>query len=491
MNTLRTSLSAFDLFMVVYLIAISLYYIALLALGWREISDYVRSRPIRDFDLVSESHLSTAVSLLVPAYNEEPVLVEAISSLLQLHYANFEVIVVNDGSKDGTLDRLRDAFALTPVKAVPRVRLATKPVRGVYLSAVDERLRVIDKDNGGKADGLNAGLVFARYPLFLAVDADTVLDRDALSRLVWQFQAHPDTVACGGMVRIANGSTVADGRTVDVRTPKQMLVNLQILEYLRAFLAGRTAWSRLGILLIISGALGLFDRETVIEAGGYDTTTVGEDAELVFRLHHFCRMQNRPYRISFVADPVCWTEAPSALRQLTSQRDRWQRGLLQALWQHRSMVGRPSYGRIGLVGLPLLILFDVVGPVIEILGYPAFFATLALGLVSPLLLAEALVFGISFGLALSLAALLLEERGFQRYRRWSCVGRLVLAAIVENFGYRQYNTFIRVRALFRLRTGRHSWGEMPRSGYTSTAPAPTEADALIVPLAPLSATTPS
>ena len=465
MDALRSGVWVCDGFVLVYFVALNLYYVLLVLVGSREVVDYVKGRPLRDFDFIGESPLSKAVSLLVPAYNEEPVLVESIRNLLALNYANFEVIVINDGSTDGTLARLQETFGLAPVDRVAHARLATKPVRAVYQSAFDERLQVIDKENGGKADGLNAGLVYARYPLFLAVDADTVLDRDALSRLVWQFQGRPDTVACGGMVRIANGSIVADGHLVDVRTPRQTLVNLQILEYLRAFLAGRTAWSRLGILLIISGALGLFDRATVIEAGGYDTDTVGEDAELVFRLHRFCREQGRAYRISFVADPVCWTEAPSTMRQLTSQRDRWQRGLLQGIWKHRSMLGRRRYGRIGLVGLPLLLVFDVVGPFIEMLGYPAFALSLALDLVSAWSAVQVLILGIAFGFALSLAALFLEERGFQRYRRWTCIGRLVLAAIVENFGYRQYNTFVRVRALFRLKTGRHTWGEMQRVGF--------------------------
>jgi cellulose synthase/poly-beta-1,6-N-acetylglucosamine synthase-like glycosyltransferase len=354
-----------------------------------------------------------------------------------------------------------------PDLRVPRAHVESKPVVGSYRSLRDERLVVLDKENGGsRADAMNAGLQYARYPLFLAVDADTLLDVDALPRLVREFQVRPETVGLGGIVRIANGSTVEAGHVTEARTPRELLVNLQIIEYLRAFLVGRTGWSRLGAILIVSGAFGIFRREDVIEAGGYDPDSFAEDAELVLRLHRLCRERGRPYRIGFIADPVCWTEAPSSLRALRTQRDRWQRGLLQVLWRYRDMIGRRRYGSVGLFALPYFFAFEAIGPLVEVAGYAVITISLALGWL-PLALALAF-FGVAvvLGIAFSFGALLVEERAFQRYRRWRCFGRLVLAAAIENLGYRQWYALIRVRATWAQLRGREQhWGEMARSGF--------------------------
>jgi cellulose synthase/poly-beta-1,6-N-acetylglucosamine synthase-like glycosyltransferase len=457
----------FSVAMVVYFALLNLNYFVLTIVGWNAISDYVKRRDVRDYAMVEGSALSVPVSVLVPAFNEAPVIEASVRGLFALNYRQFEVVVINDGSTDGTLEELKRAFALVEVERVPRADLKTADVRGVYVSPTEERLVVIDKENGGKADALNTGLRYARYPLFCAVDSDTMLEPDSLGRLVWQFQAEPETVASGGIVRIVNGSTLRDGRVATVQTPKNLLVNVQIVEYLRAFLAGRLGWSRLQMLLIISGAFGLFRRDVVIDAGGYDPDTVGEDAELVFRLHRHCREQGRPYKLSFIADPVCWTEAPTSMRVLTRQRDRWQRGLIQSMLRHRVMIGRRRYGAIGLVAMPYFVIFEMLGPLIEIIGYASFALSAALGWLDGTI--ALLLFGLSVvtGLLFSFGALAIEERAFQRYPRWRCLGRLCLAAFVENFGYRQWMTFVRARAYLTLIRGDHSWGEMTRSGYAT------------------------
>jgi cellulose synthase/poly-beta-1,6-N-acetylglucosamine synthase-like glycosyltransferase len=460
---------AFSAFILAYFVALNANYTLLLILGWREISDYVRRRPFRDYPSIAESELSMAVSILVPAYNEQRVIVQSVTSLLGIHYRHFEIVVINDGSNDDTLEELVQEFDLVPVERVPRAGLESEPLRAVYVSATDDRLLVVDKEHGGKADALNCGLRFARYPLFCSVDSDTMLEEDALTRLVWQFQLRPETVCCGGIVRIVNGSSVDGSKVTLVQTPKRLLANLQIVEYLRAFLVGRTGWSRLGAVLVISGAFGMFRRQVVIDAGAYDTTTVGEDVELVVRLHRYCREQGRRYRISFIADPICWTEAPSSLKVLTSQRDRWQRGLMEAMWCHRKMIGRRRYGLIGLFGMPYLLLFETLGPLIELLGYAVITLALVLGWVQPPLALAFFALAFSSGLIFSLGALRVEERAFQRYRRWRCLGRLLLAAVIENFGYRQFLTCVRVRALFRSRRRGH-WGDVRRVGYTMHAP---------------------
>jgi cellulose synthase/poly-beta-1,6-N-acetylglucosamine synthase-like glycosyltransferase len=467
-DLLHQAVLGFNAFVIVYMLGQYANQLVLTCFGWREISEYVKRRQLRDYETIARSELSVPVSLVIPAYNEEAVILESVRSLLRSHYAAFEVVVVNDGSTDRTLSILAEEYDLVPDMRVPRARLDCKPVIGSYRSLRDDRLVVIDKRNGGsRADAMNAGLQYARFPLFLAVDADTLLDVDALPRLVREFQVRPETVALGGIVRIANGSTVEAGHVTEARTPRQLLVNLQIIEYLRAFLVGRTGWSRLGAILIVSGAFGIFRREDVIEAGGYDPDSFAEDAELVLRLHRFCRERGDEYRIGFIADPVCWTEAPSSLGSLRSQRDRWQRGLLQVLWRYRDMIGRRRYGSVGTFALPYFMAFEAAGPVIEVTGYAVIVTSLAFGWLPLSMAAAFFAVAVVLGIAFSFGALLVEERAFQRYRRWRCFGRLVLAAAIENLGYRQWYALIRVRATWsQLRRRELHWGEMARAGFT-------------------------
>jgi cellulose synthase/poly-beta-1,6-N-acetylglucosamine synthase-like glycosyltransferase len=464
-HLLERALLACNLVMLVYLVAILLVYQVLLVIGWRAVNDYVRRRPLRDYGFVARSPLTLPVSILAPAYNEAPVVAPALRALLESQFGQFEVIVVNDGSTDGTMAVLREEFGLVEVERVPSAAIQTRPVRAVFASRAEPRLVVLDKDNGGKADSLNAAIKYARYPVFCAIDAATILDPGALSRLVWEFQAYPETVAVGGIVRVVNGSVVRDGRLLQVRTPGTLVENLQVLEYLRAFLGGRIGWSRLGMLLIVSGAFGLFRRDAVVAAGGYDTSTVGEDAELVLRLHRQRRQRGESCRITFFPDPICWTEAPSSLRVLIRQRDRWQRGLIEMLWRHRAMFANPRYGRIGLCAVPYYVVFEMVGPVIETLGYVTVAVTAALGLLPPAIAAAIVGLAVSYGLVLSFGAVLMEQRAFRRYPGGRDLARLLLVAVLENFGYRQLMVLVRARAWWTLLRRRGGWGEMTRTGF--------------------------
>lgn len=479
-RVLHETVLALNFFFLVYMAAMQLNQGLLLCLGWHDISDYVKRSPLRDYETIGASDLSVPVSIIVPAYNEEGVIAESVRSLLGCDYVGLEVVVVNDGSSDGTLQALMDAFPLVEDKRVPRTSLPSEPVLATYRSRDDDRLMVIDKGNGGKADALNAGLCFARYPLFCATDSDTVLERDALPRLVREFQVRPETVAVGGIVRILNGSSVSDGHVYEVKTPRNLLVNLQIVEYLRAFLLGRTGWSKLRALLIISGAFGLFRRELVIAAGGYDRTALGEDADLVVRLHRLCHARGIDYRIGFIADPVCWTEAPDNFSVLARQRERWHRGLMQVLWRHRGMIGRPRYGAVGLIAFPYFVIFEALGPVVEVLGYLCFGLSLGLGWASTVSAAAFFFVAICLGTAFSLGSLLVEERAFQRYRGWRCFARLITAAVLENVFYRQWYAVVRVWACFGMAVGKKAeWGEMTRTGFGPSQvavplPAPTE-----------------
>lgn len=457
--------------MLVYFVVLNVAYTVLLVLGWNEGEKYVRQRRFADLEDMLGSELTAPMSILVPAYNEEPVIVDSVRALLAARYPLHEVLVVNDGSKDATLAELIRAYALVPVARVPRANLPTEDVVQVYQCPFDERLVVVDKRNGGKADAINAALNYARYPLFCTIDSDTIIDDDALLRLVRPFQDEPETVACGGVVRIVNGSVVEDGRVVDVRTPHGLLENIQIVEYLRAFLAGRAGWARLNALMIISGAFGVFRREIVVAAGGYDRNTVGEDAELVVRLHRYCRDHEIPYRVQFLADPVCWTQAPFDRRVLARQRDRWHRGLLELLWKHRGMVGNPRYGVMGTVCMPYHVVFEGLGPLAEMIGYAATVVALLLGWVNEGVALALLVLSLTYGLILSFGALLIEDRAYRRYKSWRCVGRMVVAAFMENFGYRQWSSFVRARSFVTLMGGA-GWGEMTRTTFNATTRVP-------------------
>jgi cellulose synthase/poly-beta-1,6-N-acetylglucosamine synthase-like glycosyltransferase len=455
----------FSIFVLAYFIVLQLLYTGLAVAGWRAIEDYVRRRPMRDYNAVGRSELSMPVSILVPAYNEEPGIVASVRALLRSQFVEFEVVVINDGSTDATLATLIGAFGLVRVDRVPRSNIPTLAVHGVYASPLEPRLVVIDKENGGKADSLNAGIKHATYPLFCAVDADTILDAGALSRLVWEFQAAPETVAVGGIVRIVNGSTFEDGHLDQVHTPRNLLANLQILEYLRAFLGGRIGWSKTGMLLIVSGAFGLFRRDVVVDAGGYDPTMVGEDAELILRLHRHQRDRGESCRITFFPDPICWTECPEDLGTLVRQRDRWQRGLIEMIWRHRSMIGRKRYGRVGAVAIPYYILFELLGPTIECLGYVVFVVALCLGLLSAQFAVAFAAVSLTYGLVLTFLVILMEERAFRRYPGWRDLTRLTFCAVIENFGYRQLLALVRVRSWYTLARGHQHWGEMTRKGF--------------------------
>lgn len=403
--------------------------------------------------------------MIAPAYNEEATCVESVRALLTLNYPEYKILVVNDGSKDETLIRLTEAFDLVPATRSPMSNIMTTPIRGIYTSKYQPNLWVLDKENGGKADALNAGLNYCRTPLFCAMDADTLLERDALIRIVRPFLENAETIATGGIIRIVNGCTIRSGVLTDVRLPKNLLAKFQVLEYLRAFLSGRMGWSALDATLIISGAFGIFRRSIVVDSGGYATDTVGEDMELVVRLHRHCRENNIPYKITFVPDPVAWTECPETIKILGRQRDRWQRGLSEVLTRHRKMFLNPRYGKIGLIAYPYFYILEMLGPAIELPGYLAFLIALYLGTFSPIYLLAFFMVAFVFGMSLSIAAVGLEELTFRRYPRSSDLFRLFLLAIFENFGYRQLTIYWRMHGFISSLRKVKGWGEMERKGF--------------------------
>lgn len=409
------------------------------------------------------SGLEPPISIVVAAFNEEQTIITSVRALLQLRYAVYEIIVVNDGSTDATLQSLAEAFDLEPFPRAWRVRLATEKVCGVYHSPSHPMLRVIDKQNGGKADAINCGINAARYPLFCSIDADSLLERDSLLRVVQPFIEDPRTVACGGTVRLANGCEFHDGNLIKPGLPQSWMARFQIVEYLRGFLFGRMGWSRSNGLLIISGAFGLLHKETVIEVGGYRRNTVGEDMELIVRMHRKLHQRGQPYRISFVADPICWTQAPEDRLTLGNQRIRWHRGLSESLWLNRGLLLAWPPNVAGWFAFPYFLLFEWAAPIIEFLGYVLLTYVFYAHDVGkhPALLFLAVACG--FSVLLSSVALLLEELSFHVYPRRRDMFILFGFSVLENFGYRQLNVFWRLRGTWQwLRGRRGGWGDMQR-----------------------------
>jgi cellulose synthase/poly-beta-1,6-N-acetylglucosamine synthase-like glycosyltransferase len=452
-------------FMLLYFFAINSYYLVLTIAGfWRTLRT-VRELQRPDQRRLLRSPLTPPVSLLAPAFNEQANVVDNVRSLLMLDYPLFEVILVNDGSKDNTLGTLIDAFQLKPSGRSFEYTVPCRPIRGVYESSDYPNLVVVDKVNGGKADALNSGLNLALYPLFCAIDADSILESDALLRLVRPFLEAPGvTIAAGGVIRVANGCDIRGGRVRKVQLVRRVLPLIQIVEYLRAFLFGRMGWSSGNSLLVISGAFGLFDKRAAIQAGGYATDTVGEDMELVVRMHRHLHDKKQRYRIGFVPDPICWTEVPESLRVLRRQRTRWQRGLIDTLWRHRAMIGRPRYGMVGLVALPGFAVFEMLSPVIELSGYILVPILLLLGYVDLPYAGALMIVSLLYSILGSILAVLLEDIAFRRYPRSRDLAFLVCAAVLEHLGYRQLTVWWRVRAFWEFFRGDLSWGAMERRG---------------------------
>ena len=449
----------------VYFVVLNAVYLLTGVLAFRHLRRYVQRLQTLSLDELSSGTDALPITLLVPAFNEDATIADVVRSFLTLGYPQFEVVVVNDGSTDATLECLLATFEMGVADRMPSSDLGTAPVRGVYRGRRHRNLWVIDKDNGGKPDAVNAGLNYCRTPLFCVVDADTLLEPGSLTRAVRPFLEDTRTIATGGIIRVANGCTVRSGLVDEVRLPRSLLARLQVLEYLRAFLAARMGWDALNATLIISGAFGAFRRSVVVDVGGYATDTVGEDMELVVRLHRHCREGGIPYRITFIPDPIAWTQCPEDLATLGRQRDRWQRGLTEVLTRHRLMLFNPRYGRAGTIAHPYHFIFEMIGPGIELLGYAAFLLGVILGVLSLEFVLAFLALALVLGVGMSFVAVGLEELSFRRYASHGDFARLMWLSFADAFGYRQLQTFWRVRGLVSHLRGTGGWEDVKRQGF--------------------------
>lgn len=453
----------YSLFIFIYFFVINAQYIILILISFQRLREYLR---LSKTDFYVATEYTPSISIIVPARNEEHTIVETVISLFRLDYPDFEIVVVNDGSTDSTLDSLIDYFELKPVEASYENSedwIPCETVHGLYSSFVHSHLLVVDKKNGGKSDALNAGINFAKHPLFCSIDADSILEKQTLLKLVQPFLNSEETVAVGGIVRVANGCTIRDGVLKDVVLPLSPLIITQIIEYLRAFLTNRVGWEKINSLVIISGAIGLFKRSVVMELGGYKHT-IGEDMELTLRMHKHLRQKRRKYRIDFAPDAVCWTQVPTNLKSLSSQRIRWQRGMIDSLWTHKDMLFNPRYGTVGFLALPYFWFFEMMGPAIEASGYLVLLWVFASGVISEFFVFVFLM-AYLFGLFFSLVAIFINEISYNYYKRYKEILKLILYAMLDPIWYRPFTVYWRIKAFLGYTKGRRSWGTIKRETF--------------------------
>ena len=449
----------------VYFLALNSFYALLLILSIPELWRHWRLSDDEHLSRMMTSEALPALSILVPAHNEEVTIASSVLSFLTLEYPKFEIVLVNDGSKDKTMDVLLREFDLYEVPAAYPRTLPSARVRAVYRSRRHSRLVVLDKENGGKADSLNAAINAARHPYVLAVDADTLIEPDALLRLARPFMLGTSVAAVGGTLRVANGCVVKMGRVVDARVAPAWLSGCQVVEYLRAFLFGRLGWNTIGGSLIISGAFGLFRRRYLLAIGGYKTGNVTEDMDLVVRLQRYLYEHNIHAELPFIPDPVAWTEVPSDASVLGRQRERWHRGLIGTMVTHRDLLFNPKYGVMGMVAIPYFMFGEMLAPLVELFGYLITALALWLGAVDVRFAVLFMVCAIAYGSLLSLWAIVLEDLSFRRYRRRIDLLRLLFFGFIEGLGFRQMTVWFRLQAFWKYFRGVESWGVMTRKGF--------------------------
>lgn len=442
-------------------------------LSTRNSIHYKNKNSFVDLSKVMASPLAPSITIIAPAFNEGLTIVENIRSLLSLQYVNYEVMVVNDGSKDDTLQKMIDAYDLEKVEREIDPDLRSKPIRGIYKSKQRSfsKLTVIDKENGGKSDALNTGIHLSRSQYVGCIDVDCLLIPDALLHVVKSFfqRTQKRVIAVGGVIRVANSCKIAGGTLEEIRLPKNWLARFQLLEYTRSFLLGRMAWGRIDSLLIISGAFGFFDREIALEVGGYDTNTVGEDMEIVFRMRRYMHERKLPYTIEYIPDPLCWTEVPETTKILVNQRDRWARGNLETLFTHKDMFFNPKFGRLGMLSYPYWFFYEWLAPILEFVGFFSILIFYYMGILNLEFFVAITLTVYAFSIMFSFYAILWDVFSYNQYTKTKDILILMFCAIIEPVTFHPLVVISAIRGnykkLFNVKSG---WGSQVRKGFAKT-----------------------
>lgn len=460
----------FETFILYYTISIFSIYIFLAIVSAIELHRSFYSAKITNYDAIISSPFAPMITVIAPAYNESLTIVENIKALLALYYPNFEIIVVNDGSKDNTLEKAIKAFDLEKVPYVIDYKIPCNEITGIYKSQKKafNNLTIIDKLNGGKADALNAGINISKGEYFISIDVDSIIDPYALQKLIKPFLEETDrkVIATGGVIRIANSCKIVDGQLIEINVPDNFLARCQVIEYNRAFLMGRLAWSRMDGLLLISGALGIFDKEVVIACGGYYTKTVGEDMELVVRMRKYMAEKKIKYKVDYISDPLCWTEAPTTLKVLGSQRNRWTRGTVDTLFLHRNIFFNPKYGFMGMVSHPFWVFYEWLAPYIEVFGVLYFLTIAFFGQPNWPLFYVMILFVYFFAVTFSTYAILFDHLAYHRYKKKRMIIKLIMTAWLEPIILHPMVVYWAIRGNFDLFIRKKkTWGNMTRVGF--------------------------
>ena len=472
MDILHILFFIIDWVIFIFGIIIMLSYIVLGILSGSALYYYMHKNKFIDYSAILSSDIAPSVSILAPAYNEGKNVVDNVRSLMSLHYANLEIIIINDGSKDDTLEKLIENFQLKLVRFALDYKIPCNEIRGVYKSEnkAFQKLIIIDKVNGGKADALNAGINIASNDLITSIDVDCILESDAILKMVKPFVEETDkkVIASGGVIRVANNCDVGIGKINMVRFPDKLLAGFQVLEYSRAFILGRMAWSKMNGLLLISGAFGMFNKELVIRVGGYDRSTVGEDMELVVRMRKYMHDNNQGnYVVSFIPDPLCWTEVPDSVKILGRQRNRWTRGTMDTLYIHKKMFFNPKYKRLGMLSYPYWFFFEWLAPYVELIGLLYFALLVYLGMVNWVFFLTLLTLVYSFAFMLTLFSIFFEEAAFNAYKRKTDILKMIGLALLEPFIYHPLVVYWAIKGNISYFKGEKGWGKMERTGFST------------------------
>ena len=448
-----------------YFILTNLGYTVLMGFSLYSVTQHSKYAKSRGYADIADSPVTPPVAVIVPAHNEEAAIVDTVTALLDLNYPEKEVIVVDDGSTDRTVQFLVEKFQLARMDLIYREQVPAKQPYAFYHNPMRPELIVMSKENGGKPDALNVGINMARSPYFCTVDADSIIERDALLRLMAPvMHSSVNTVVSGGIVRIANGCKMQDGRIVEIGLPKSWLEMCQVVEYIRAFMFGRPAWNFLEATFIVSGAFCMLHRETVMLAGGFSTDTVTEDIDIIATLHRHLRQKGWKYRMVFTSDPICWTEAPHTLGMFARQRRRWQLGLMQTVMKNHDMIFNPRFGMLGMFSMPFHAYIEAMGCLIEALGTFLIPLSFLIGAMPLELFLLFMFLAVGYGTLLSMGSVLLEEATLRRYPRLGHVLKLMLFAIIENIGYRQMVAIFRAQGVLRFFAGMRKWEIVKHKG---------------------------
>jgi cellulose synthase/poly-beta-1,6-N-acetylglucosamine synthase-like glycosyltransferase len=472
MEILHLIFKIVDFFIFAFGVIIMLSYILLGILSASALFYYIHKNKFIDYSAILSSDIAPSVSILAPAYNEGKNVVDNVRSLMSLHYVNLEIIIINDGSKDDTLQKLIDNYQLKLLDYDVNYKIPCSEIKGVYKSENKsfQKLIIVDKVNGGKADALNAGINISSNDLITSIDVDCIIESDAILKMVKPFieESNKKVIASGGVIRVANNCDVGIGKINVVRFPNKLIAGFQVLEYSRAFILGRMAWSKINGLLLISGAFGMFNKDLVIQVGGYNHKTVGEDMELVVRMRKYMHDNKLgKYIVSFIPDPLCWTEVPDSIKVLGRQRNRWTRGTMDTLILHKEMFFNPKYKLLGMLSYPYWFFFEWLAPFVEMFGLIYFVFLIIMGSVNWIFFFTLFTLVYSFAFLLTMLSIYFEEATFNAYKRKTDVLKMIGLALLEPFIYHPMVVYWAIKGNISFIKGEKGWGKMERTGFST------------------------